>query len=27
MKRELWGKKFWSDQRPAARFRKVGGAL
>jgi hypothetical protein len=27
MKRELRGKKFRSDQRSAARFRKVGGAL
>jgi hypothetical protein len=27
MKRELRGKKFRSDQRPAARFREVGGAL
>jgi hypothetical protein len=27
MKRELQGKKFRSDQRSAARFRKVGGAL
>jgi hypothetical protein len=27
MKRELRGKKFWSDQRSAARFREVGGAL
>jgi hypothetical protein len=27
MKRELRGKKFPSDQRSAARFRKVGGAL
>jgi hypothetical protein len=27
MKRELWGKKFQSDQRSAARFREVGGAL
>jgi hypothetical protein len=27
MKRELRGKKFRSDQRSAARFREVGGAL
>jgi hypothetical protein len=27
MKRALWGKKFRSDQRSAARFREVGGAL
>jgi hypothetical protein len=27
MKRELWGKKFRSNQRSAARFREVGGAL
>jgi hypothetical protein len=27
MKRELWGKKFRSDQRCAARFWEVGGAL
>jgi hypothetical protein len=27
MKRELQGKKFRSDQRSAARFREVGGAL
>jgi hypothetical protein len=27
MKRELRGKKFLSDQRSAARFREVGGAL
>jgi hypothetical protein len=27
MKRELRGKKFQSDQRSAARFREVGGAL
>jgi hypothetical protein len=27
MKRELRGKKFRSDQRPAARFREVSGAL
>jgi hypothetical protein len=27
MKSELRGKKFRSDQRPAARFREVGGAL
>jgi hypothetical protein len=27
MKRELRGKKFWSDQRSAARFREVGRAL
>jgi hypothetical protein len=27
MKRELWGKKFRSDQRYAARLREVGGAL
>jgi hypothetical protein len=27
MKKELQGKKFWSDQRSAARFREVDGAL
>jgi hypothetical protein len=27
MKRKLWGKKFRSDERSAARFREVGGAL
>jgi hypothetical protein len=27
MKRELWGKKFWSDQWSAARFWEVGGVL
>jgi hypothetical protein len=27
MKRELWGKKFRSDQRSAAQFRDVGGAF
>jgi hypothetical protein len=27
MKMELRGKKFWSDQRSAARFQVVGGAL
>jgi hypothetical protein len=27
MKSEFRGKKFWSDQRSAARFREVGGAL
>jgi hypothetical protein len=27
MKRELWGKKFRSDQRSAGRFREVGGVL
>jgi hypothetical protein len=27
VKRELWGKKFWSDQRSAAHFQEVGGAL
>jgi hypothetical protein len=27
MKKELRGKKFGSDQRPAARFREVGGVL
>jgi hypothetical protein len=27
MNRELWGKKFRSDQRSAACFREVGGAL
>jgi hypothetical protein len=27
MKREFRGKKFRSDQRSAARFRKVGGAI
>jgi hypothetical protein len=27
MKRELQGKKFWSDQRSAACFQEVGGAL
>jgi hypothetical protein len=27
MKKELWSKKFLSDQRSAARFREVGGAL
>jgi hypothetical protein len=27
MKRELWSKKFRSDQRSAARFREVNGAL
>jgi hypothetical protein len=27
MKRELWGKKFRSDQRPAARFREVSGVI
>jgi hypothetical protein len=27
MKRELWGKKFWTDQQSAAGFWEVGGAL